>query len=87
MNYLSQKKGFLGVTFFEKALGPLLTAKDLTVTSTLKDLYDLTKNMQYLAIKGDIKEPYKIDIDMATKILDPIYENNQADISLKMMYS
>ena len=51
------------------------------------NLYDLTKNMQYLAIKGDIKEPYKIDIDMATKILDPIYENNQADISLKMMYS
>lgn len=38
-----QKKGFLGIAFFEKALGPLLTAKDLTVTSTLKDLYDLTK--------------------------------------------
>ena len=38
-----QKKGFLGITFFEKALGPLLTAKDLTITSTLKDLYDLTK--------------------------------------------
>lgn len=38
-----QNRGFLGISFFEKAIGPLLTAKELTLKSTLKDLFELTK--------------------------------------------
>ena len=37
-----QNRGILGISFFEKAVGPLLTAKDLTLKSTMKDLFKLT---------------------------------------------
>ena len=51
------------------------------------NLYNLTKNVKYLSIEEDIEKPYKIDDQLATKILDPIYNNNQGDISMRMMYS
>ena len=51
------------------------------------NIYDLTKNIKYLSIKDKIEKPYKINTELAEKILDPIYSNNQRDISLKMMYN
>ena len=38
-----KKKGFVKSSFFEEAIGPLLTAKGLNIKATLLDLYKLTK--------------------------------------------
>lgn len=51
------------------------------------NLYDLTKNINYLSLEEKLEKPYKINTELAMSILDPIYNKNQADVSLKMMYT
>ena len=53
------------------------------------NLYDMTKDLHNLTIKGDleISEPYHIDGAIATRLLDPVYRRDEMPISVRMMYS
>jgi len=53
------------------------------------NLFDMTKDIKNLTIKGDldISEPYLIDAAMATKLLDPQYRKDDMAMSVRMMYS
>ena len=53
------------------------------------NLYDMTKDIKNLSIKGDIKltEPYDIDTSIVTKLLDPVFRKDDMTLSVKMMYS
>ena len=53
------------------------------------NLYDMTKDIKNLTIKGDleIKEPYDIDPAVAIRLLDPQYRKDDMPVAVKMMYS
>ena len=62
-----EKKGILDITFVEKAIGPLLTAKDIDMDITLKDFYDHTQ-IEFHLFSMDIntEEITKIDLSYKT---------------------
>ena len=53
------------------------------------NLYDMTKDLKNLTLKGDLEmsEPYHIDAPTATRLLDPVYRKDEMPISVRMMYS
>ena len=53
------------------------------------NLYDITKDLKNLNIKGEINlsEPYFIDGATAVKLLDPTFRKDDMSMSVKMMYS
>jgi len=53
------------------------------------NLYDMTKDLKNLTLKGDLEmtEPYHIDASTATRLLDPVYRKDDMPISVRMMYS
>jgi ATP-dependent Lon protease len=53
------------------------------------NLFDMTKDIKNLTIKGDLElsEPYHIDAAVAVRLLDPQYRKNDMSMAVKMMYS
>ena len=59
-------KGIYGIEIQEKLLGPLLTAKNLSQTITLKEFYEYT-NIEFHIFTSDLNKDIPMSIDMSYK--------------------
>ena len=82
-------KGFLDIEFTKKVISPLLFAKDLTIDTTLLDLYKLT-NIDLHLFTTNLNKFSKIDLSYKThpnlKIYEALHMTSCIPLMIKPLY-